>query len=123
VQSTQNAKKVSKIVEILKRHIPELKFFNTICNPTRTKQAEIEQMPKENDCMIVIGSKNSANTKRLYEISRSLNRRSYWVSSKEELKKAWFKNAHSIGITAGASTPGSITRQVIIRIRNISCHS
>ena len=113
VQSTQNLENVVKIVAILRRYIKELKFCNTICNPTKRKQEEIKIMPKENDVMIIIGSKESANTKRLYEISKSLNKRSYWVSSREELKKKWFKNAKSVGVTAGASTPSSTTQEVI----------
>ena len=113
VQSTQNLENVLRIVNALRQPIKELKFCNTICNPTRRKQQEIKIMPKENDVMIIIGSKSSANTKRLYEISESLNERSYWVSSKSEIKKEWFKNTKSVGVTAGASTPDSTTQEVI----------
>jgi 4-hydroxy-3-methylbut-2-enyl diphosphate reductase len=120
VQSTQNLEKTLAIVEILKKHIKELKFFNTICRPTRMKQQEIRIMPKKNDAMIIIGSKTSANTKRLFEIAKSLNRRSYWIQSKNNLKPGWFKNVKSIGITAGASTPDSTTNEVIQYIRKAS---
>ena len=120
VQSTQNIDKVFKIVEILRKYIPDLKFFNTVCRPTRTKQEEIKRMPLENDVMIIIGSKNSANTKRLYEISKSLNKRSYWVSSKDDIKKEWFKDAKSAGVTAGASTPDYTTQEVITYLKQIS---
>lgn len=77
-------------------------------------------MPLKNDVMIIIGSKNSANTKRLFEISRSLNKRSYWVNSEKELKEGWFKGAKNAGITAGASTPESTTKDIIKHIRKIS---
>ncbi|MBM3251609.1 MAG: 4-hydroxy-3-methylbut-2-enyl diphosphate reductase [Candidatus Omnitrophica bacterium] len=120
VQSTQNLEKTLAIVAILKKHIKELKFFNTICRPTRMKQQEIRIMPKKNDVMIIIGSKTSANTKRLYEIAKSLNRRSFWIQSKKDLKPDWFKNIKSIGITAGASTPDSTTNEVIQYIRKDS---
>lgn len=113
VQSTQNLENVERIVNALRPLVKELKFCNTICNPTRTKQEEIKVMPKENDVMVIIGSKSSANTKRLYEISKSLNKRSYWVSSKSKIRKEWFRNAMSVGITAGASTPDSTTRGII----------
>lgn len=119
VQSTQNIESVIKIVNILKRRIRELKFCNTICNPTRRKQEEIKIMPKENDVMIIIGSKSSANTKRLYEISKSLNKKTYWVSSKDEIKDGWFKNAKSVGVTAGASTPDSTTQDVVTYLKQI----
>lgn len=113
VQSTQNLDKVSSIVSILKKYIPELKFYNTICAPTRIKQAEIKKMPKENDMMIIIGSKTSANTKRLYQISNSLNRRSFWIESRKDLKPGWFKQVKTVGIATGASTPDYITKDVI----------
>jgi len=63
VQSTQNIENVKKIVEVLQKYIKDLKFFNTICAPTRNKQAEIRSMPQKNDVMVIIGSKTSANTK------------------------------------------------------------
>lgn len=81
------------------------------------KQKEIRTLPKENDVMIIIGSKNSANTKRLYEISRALNKRSFWIQSKEEIKPRWFKGAKTVGITAGASTPDSTTQDVVDYIK------
>jgi len=123
VQSTQNLEKTLKIVEVLKQYINELRFFNTICKPTVVKQAEMKIMPLRNDIMIIIGSKNSANTKRLYEISKSLNKRSYWVQSKKDIRARWFKNAKSVGITAGASTPDSTTNDIIEYIKEITQES
>ncbi len=120
VQSTQNLTRIVKIADILKKYIPDLKFFNTICGPTRTKQAEIKKLPVENDIMLIIGSKTSANTKRLYEISKTLNKKSYLVQSKKDLKKSWFKNAKTVGITAGASTPQETTRDVVSRIKHMT---
>lgn len=120
VQSTQNQDKVFKLVAFLKLYIKELKFFNTICRPTIIKQEEIKTMPKENDVMVIIGSRTSANTRRLYEISRALNRRTYWIRSKQEIKPAWFKGARNTGVTAGASTPDSTTKEVIAYIKQIA---
>ena len=119
-QSTQNIVKVLKIAELLRHHIRDLKFFNTICQPTRTKQQEMQNMPLENDAMIIIGSKASANTQRLYEISRSLNARSYWVRSKKDIKPRWFKEVRSVGITAGASTPNDTTKEIVAYIKKIA---
>lgn len=120
VQSTQEEAKVFRIVSALKRRIRDLAFRNTICNPTRTKQKEARTLPVKNDVVIVVGSKSSANTKRLYQISRSLNRRTYWVNSPGDLRRVWFKLARRVGITAGASTPESSIRNVAEGIRNIS---
>lgn len=113
VQSTQDMEKVTKIESILKRKIKELKFFNTICNPTRIKQKEIKELPRKNDLVLIIGSKNSANTKRLYEISLSINKNTYWINSPQDIKKEWLKNIKSIGITAGASTPSQKIQEIL----------
>ena len=120
VQSTQNLTNVTKIVHQLKKNIPYLEFHNTICQPTRTKQEEIKNLPLKNDLMLVIGSKNSANTQRLYEISKSLNSQSYWISSAKEIKKKWFENIKSVGITAGASTPESTIQKVIKQLSTLA---
>ncbi len=118
-QSTQNMEKVLQVVKILKRQIKKIEFFNTICRPTRNKQAEVKIMPLLNDVMIIIGSKTSANTKRLYEISKSLNRESHWVCAKEEVKPEWFKEVKNVGVIAGASTPEATTKGVIKQIRGL----
>ena len=118
-QSTQNTSKVLDVVKTLQQYIPELKFINTICKPTRIKQEEIMSMPLKNDVMLIIGSKNSANTKRLYELSKALNKTSYWINSKDEIRKEWFKSARKIGITAGASTPEETIKDVIFFLKSI----
>jgi 4-hydroxy-3-methylbut-2-enyl diphosphate reductase len=120
VQSTQKLEKVLKIVTVLKKRIKDVKFFNTICAPTRIKQQEINSLPLKNKVMIIIGSKKSANTKRLFEISKSLNHKSYWVRSDRELKQAWFRGIKTVGVTSGASTPDSTTQEVIKCIRRLA---
>jgi len=118
VQSTQNLDATLDILARLKQHIKSLTFYNTICKPTRIKQQEIKILPLQNDVMIIIGSRASANTRRLFEIARSLNKRTCWIQSKGELKAGWFKGAKSVGVMAGASTPDATTREVIERIRS-----
>jgi 4-hydroxy-3-methylbut-2-enyl diphosphate reductase len=117
VQSTQNLYNVLKIMNFLKPHLKELKFFNTICQPTRMKQEEIRKMPCENDVMIIIGSRTSANTRRLFEISKAINKRAFWIRSERDLHPEWFKGAKSVGITAGASTPEETTKGIIESIK------
>jgi 4-hydroxy-3-methylbut-2-enyl diphosphate reductase len=123
VQSTQDLEKVERIFAVLRKHIKDLNLFNTICSTTKAKQNEIRTMPLKNDVMIIIGSKTSANTKRLFEIAKSLNKKSHWVSSGKDLRPTWFKNADTAGVTAGASTPDYTTREVISRIRQITSPS
>ena len=119
VQSTQNLEKTLKIVKALDKQIKKLKFINTICEPTRRKQKEIKEMAANNNLMIIIGSKTSANTKRLYEISKSINKQTFWIQSKDEIKPDWFKKVSSVGITAVASTPEGTTQDVLKLIKRI----
>ncbi len=117
-QSTQNLEKVRRIVDALKPRVDDFEFFNTICRPTLIKQEEIRKMPLENEVMIIVGSKNSANTKRLHEISKSLNPRSFWVQSRRDVKLSWLKGIKSAGVAAGASTPDNVIKEVIEYIKN-----
>ena len=120
VQSTQDYETVTKVMPIFNRHIRDLKFFNTVCKPTRIKQEDIKKLPLQNDVMIIIGSRNSANTKRLYEIARSKNDRTYWINSPREIRASWFKNARQTGLTAGASTPESTIEDIVRRIHAVT---
>ncbi len=120
VQSTQDIKKVEFIVGRLRKHIGEVKFFNTICRPTALRQEEIRQMAQANDIIIIIGSKTSANTKRLYQISSALNPRTHWVQSERGLQKRWFRHAASIGVSSGASTPDSVMHAVLNAIKGLT---
>ncbi len=120
VQSTQNIEKVRIIVDKLRSLVNEVRFFNTICAPTRIKQKEVKDMARDNDLMIIIGSKRSANTKRLYDISKSINKKTYWIQSQEDIKTEMFKKIKSVGVTAGASTPDWITEGIINKIKEIA---
>ncbi len=119
-QSTQNIDNVLKVIKKLKVYIPELKFINTICAPTQKKQNEIKKLPQSNDTVLIIGSKKSANTKRLYQIAKRINPRTYWVENEKKIKPPWFKNANSVGITAGASTPKKTIKAVVEKLKKIS---
>jgi len=110
VQSTQDADRVLPIVRALEKRAGEVIFFNTICRPTRQKQNEAKKLALKNDIVIVLGSAKSANTRRLYYISKEKNRKTYWVESPSLIKKSWFKRAKSVGILAGASTPDEIIK-------------
>jgi 4-hydroxy-3-methylbut-2-enyl diphosphate reductase len=119
IQSTQMIENAEEIHEVLKPRITELKFFNTICKTTKSKQAEIKTLPLENDVVIIIGSKTSANTNRLYQISKSLNENTYQVMSENEIDPSWFKDAKKVGVSAGASTPDEAIERVINYLKSI----
>ncbi len=114
-QTTQSLEKFNEIGDILKKNIPDLKVFNTICDATRKRQDSALKLSKKVDLMIVIGGYNSANTRRLKEICSKIVETKH-IESDEELNKEWFKNKKTIGLTAGASTPGWVIKRVKDRI-------
>ncbi|MBF0253241.1 MAG: 4-hydroxy-3-methylbut-2-enyl diphosphate reductase [Candidatus Omnitrophica bacterium] len=117
VQSTQNIEEVLNVVKKISSKVKNVKFNNTICNPTTQRQKAAKDIPSKNDIVIVIGSKTSANTKRLFEISNEINPKTYWIQKDTDIKKAWFKNAGTIGILAGASTPEETIQRTAEKIK------
>ncbi len=118
-QTTQNEKFFKEVVGELALWVKELKVINTICNATSVRQEDVYKLAPEVDVMIIIGGKNSGNTRRLYNISKSLNPNSYHIETADELKEEWFKGVKKVGITAGASTPDWIINSVKDKIKEI----
>lgn len=117
-QTTQNkVNYINEIQKILNEDFSEVKIFNTICNDTSKRQSATRSLLKDCDLMIVIGGKNSANTKRLWQICKESGVDSFHIEIEPELKKVWFKGKSCIGITSGASTPDSMVKKIIERIR------
>lgn len=94
-------------------------FVDTICNPTKQRQSDTEEIAKKVDVMIVIGGNNSSNSKELAAKSRELNVDTYFIQSSEQLKKEWFKDKERVGISAGASTPDVTIKEVVEEIKQI----
>ena len=110
----------TKIVSFLITRSKEVRVFNTICNATLENQKAVEKLAKKADVMIIIGGKNSSNTKQLYLISKQICLDSYHIENESELKKEWFKGKNLCGISAGASTPDWIIANVSNKIRELS---
>ncbi len=121
-QTTQNEKFFKEVVGELALWVKELKVINTICNATSERQEDVYELAPKVDVMVIIGGKNSGNTRRLYTISKSLNPNSYHIETAQELEKDWFQGAKRIGITAGASTPDWIINEVREAIQEL-CES
>ncbi|MGC8588198.1 MAG: 4-hydroxy-3-methylbut-2-enyl diphosphate reductase [Hydrogenobaculum sp.] len=117
-QTTQNEIFFENVVLKLLKKVKELKVINTICNATEERQSDIYELAPIVDVMIIIGGKNSGNTKRLFEISKSLNERSYHIETKDEIDPSWLEGAETIGISAGASTPDWIIEDVRYFLEN-----
>ena len=116
-QTTKDFKQFKELEKILRQRITNIKIFNTICKTSREKQSGAKRLAKKHGIILVVGSKTSANTTRLYEVCFKINSNTYFINTAKELKKEWFKNKKSVGITAGASTPDWVIKDVIKSIR------
>lgn len=93
---------------------------NTICNATSKRQESCEKLARESDLMIVVGGRNSSNTKKLYEISKKNCANSYFVENIEDLPLKEVAKCNRIGIAAGASTPECTIKEVIARMSDVT---
>ena len=98
--------------KILKKECTNAKIFDTICNATHMRQSEAAQIAAEADVMVVVGDRKSANTRHLTEICRKSCSRVYQIESADELMPEFFENCTVAGLTAGASTPAGIIKEV-----------
>ena len=118
-QSTQMIENVQEIINVLMQKVFDLRFVNTICFPTRRNHEQIKKLAAQCEVMIVIGSFTSANSKRLTQLALERNKRSYQVTCADDIQTIWFKNCETVGISAGASTPDDIIRDIVQKIKEI----
>jgi 4-hydroxy-3-methylbut-2-enyl diphosphate reductase len=111
-QTTFNYKKFQDLVEIILKKGYDIFVLNTICNATEERQSEAYQLAKQSDAMIVIGGKHSSNTRKLYEICKKECENTYYIQKLDDLDLNLFKSYRNVGITAGASTPNNIIKEV-----------
>jgi len=119
VQTTQETELVSELLSYLAPRCKEIKVFNTICNPTIERQDAARELARDVQLMIVVGGKNSSNTRHLADVCREEGATTYHIEEATEVEPAWFTGVHEIGVTAGASTPGWLMDQVITHIHEL----
>ncbi len=120
-QTTENLERFEEAVKMLKQYeISQLAVFNTICSATRERQNAALELAGTVDFMLVIGGLNSANTQKLANICRQNGCRTEHVESVDEIDIRWFDNVENVGITAGASTPDWIIREVIFKMEELT---
>jgi len=115
---SQTTRRVEDLQELVKELVPrshEVRVINTICNATTIRQNSTLALAKESDVMIVVGGKNSSNTKMLAKICESFVK-TFHIEVAEEIDKMWFKDMQDIGLTAGASTPDWVIVEVYNKI-------
>lgn len=120
-QTTQNEDFFKQTVQFLLKKFPDkvAKIINTTCDATQKRQQEVKKLADRNDAMIIIGSKTSANSRRLWEISRAHNACSYFIENVKEIDKRWFGGIKTIAVASGASTPSWVIEEVVAYLKKL----
>lgn len=119
-QTTQSVQNFKACVDELVGKVEDLKTFDTICTATEQRQKSARELAAKVDVMVVIGGRNSANTKRLAEICKEQGTATYHIETPDELQRQWFAGARRAGVTAGASTPDWLIEGVLTRMSEFS---
>lgn len=119
-QTTNKKETFDIIVDELKNKADKVEIFNTICSATNLRQESAKTLAKKVDAMIVIGGYHSANTNKLAEISRKKCKNVYHIEKIEDLPLQEVSKFNTIGITAGASTPDWIIKEVVNTMENLN---
>jgi 4-hydroxy-3-methylbut-2-enyl diphosphate reductase len=109
-----------RVVGALALRHKEVRSVNTICNDTEERQADARALAAEVDAVVVVGGKNSANTRHLAEICRAIQPRTWHVETEEELRPEWFQGCRVVGLSAGASTPDWVVEGVAGWLRGVT---
>ena len=112
-QTTQNEEFFNEVCKYVESIHPKAETFSTICHATHDRQKEVKKLAKKFDAVVVIGSAISANSTRLFEISRELNPKTFFVENASKLKISDLKNVKSLAVMAGASTPDWVIREIL----------
>ncbi|HEY5587289.1 MAG TPA: bifunctional 4-hydroxy-3-methylbut-2-enyl diphosphate reductase/30S ribosomal protein S1 [Ruminiclostridium sp.] len=118
-QTTFIREKWEKIIQSLNKRFENVLKFDTICNATDKRQTEAEKISKEVDLVLVIGGEKSSNTNKLYEICKANCERTYKIQTASDIPPVDIKKIKKIGITAGASTPDWVIKEVIHKMSEL----
>ena len=121
-QTTQPIEKVRHLVELIRQRFPqsEVRFTDTVCQPTKNRQTAAGDLAKQSDVVIVIGGAQSNNTRELVATSERFCPRVFHVQTADDLQMDWFANSGKVGITAGTSTPNQTIAVVEKRIQEFA---
>jgi len=115
-QSTFIEEDALRIVERIRGIVPDVVFHDTICQPTKTRQREVEAHTRRADCVIVIGSRHSANTMHLFNIARKINPQTHLIDKPESVETIAIPSGATVFVASGASTPGELIVEVVKRL-------
>ncbi|MFT8229894.1 MAG: 4-hydroxy-3-methylbut-2-enyl diphosphate reductase [Enterobacterales bacterium] len=124
-QTTLSIDYVNDILAELKKRFPKIKTSKTkdICYATTNRQEAVKILAHQSDVVFIIGSSNSSNSNRLSELSKDICEKTYLIEDFTDIKKSWLKNCKNIGITAGASSPDILIKQVIKYLKLLGAKS
>lgn len=124
-QTTLSVDDTAEIIAKLKQRFPNIRSprKNDICYATTNRQQAVKQLASQADVILVVGSKNSSNSNRLAELARRNSKNAYLIDFASDIQKEWLVNAHTIGVTAGASAPDILVQQVINHLKSLGCTS
>ena len=120
-QTTQSIEKVRHLVAAIRTRFPrsEIRFIDTVCKPTKDRQHAAVELARASDVVIVVGGETSNNTRELVKTCARHCARVHHVQTEADLSPAWFRDADTVGITAGTSTPDDVIDRVEARIRTV----
>jgi 4-hydroxy-3-methylbut-2-enyl diphosphate reductase len=118
-QTTQAIEKVRHLVALIRRRFPrsEVRFFDTVCKPTKERQSAAIEMARQADVVIVVGGLGSNNTRELVKTCARYCDRVHHVQTEADVRAEWFEAAEVVGLTAGTSTPDDVIDRVEARLR------
>jgi 4-hydroxy-3-methylbut-2-enyl diphosphate reductase len=124
-QTTLSIDDTRGVIDALKRRFPKIKGpdLDDICYATQNRQNAVREMAKDVDVLLVVGARNSSNSNRLREVGEQEGLVSYLIQSAADLDPAWFTRSTRIGITAGASAPELLVREVVARLERLGVTS
>ncbi|MDH4330167.1 MAG: 4-hydroxy-3-methylbut-2-enyl diphosphate reductase [Candidatus Moranbacteria bacterium] len=112
-QTTQNKDWVDEIAAAICKKYPKAKMYNTVCDTTKNRQSEVVDIARNNDVVFVIGSPESSNSNRLYEIAKAENPNTHFVERINDINESWIEGKNSAGVTAGASSPNWVINEIV----------
>jgi 4-hydroxy-3-methylbut-2-enyl diphosphate reductase len=117
-QTTQSEAQFEATVQEIKARFPQAQIFNTICDATASRQAEVQELSRQADALVVVGGRNSGNTQRLVEISQGTGIPTYHVETEQELDLVEISRYQTVAVTAGASTPNWLIGNVVNTLKH-----
>ena len=119
-QTTLSIDDTAKVIDALRTKFPKIQGprKDDICYATQNRQDAVRDLAEKCDVVLVVGSPNSSNSNRLRELAERMGKSAYLVDNADELEKDWFKPDSKIGVTAGASAPEILIKQVIHRLQD-----